>query len=121
MNACRLLQNLCGLKDAGKTWHGFLKKGLIERDWKTSEVGSCLFTKNKIILIVYVDEAILILPNKKLIDTEIKSLQKGYDLTHDGELKDYLGTRFEKKPDGSNELTQPKMIDRVLRVVGLYP
>jgi hypothetical protein len=33
------------------------------------------------------------------------------------ELKD----RFERKPDGSLELTQPKMIDRVLRIVGLDP
>jgi hypothetical protein len=72
-------------------------------------------------LIIYVNDAILISPNKKMIDFEIKSLQKDYDLTDDGELKNYLGTRFEKKPDGSIELTQLKMIERVLRLVGLDP
>jgi hypothetical protein len=120
-NAYKLLRNLYGLKDAGKTWHDFLKKGLVTRGWKASEVDSCLFTKKGIMLIVYVDDAILISPNKQMINFEIKSLQKDYDLTDDGELKDYLGTRFEKKPDGSIELTQPKMIERVLRLVGLDP
>ena len=33
--------------------------------------------------------------DKALIDKEIKSLQRDYDLTDDGELQDYLGTRFE--------------------------
>jgi hypothetical protein len=36
-------------------------------------------------------------------------------------LKDYLGTRFEPHVDGSISLTQPKMIERVLQVVGLNP
>jgi len=70
-------------------------------------------------LVVYVDDAILISPNKSLIDLEIKSLQKDYALTDDGELKDYLGTRFVRQEDGSIELTQPRMIERVLQIVGL--
>jgi hypothetical protein len=44
-NAYKLLRNLYGLKDAGKTWHDFLKKGLVARGWKVSEVDSCLFMK----------------------------------------------------------------------------
>jgi hypothetical protein len=47
-------------------------------------------------LVVYVDDAILISANESLIQSEIASLKKDYDLTDDGELKDYLGTRFEK-------------------------
>eukprot|EP00980_Cylindrotheca_fusiformis_P020590 scaffold7642_cov88-Cylindrotheca_fusiformis.AAC.1 len=41
----KLIQNLYGLKDAGKTWADYLKKGLLQRGWKASEVDSCLFTK----------------------------------------------------------------------------
>jgi hypothetical protein len=42
-------------------------------------------------------------------------------LTDDGELKDYLGTRFTRYPDGSIELSQPRMIKRILSIVGLDP
>jgi hypothetical protein len=120
-NVYKLLWNLYGLKDAGKTWFDFLKKGLLERGWKPSTIDGCLFTKDGILLVVYVDDVILISPHKCLITNEIASLQRDYDLTDDGKLQDYLGTRFVRKTDGSIELSQPKMIERVLRIVGLDP
>jgi hypothetical protein len=95
----KLLKNLYGLKDAGRTWFEFLEKGLHKRGWKSSSIDGCLFT----------------------ICKEIKSLQLDFDLTDDGELEDYLGTRFTRKTDGSIELSQPKMIERVLEIVGLDP
>ena len=115
----KLIQNLYGLKDGGRTWAQFLHKGLIERGWKQSSVDSCLYTKPNIILVLYVDDACLLSPNKSVIDAEIKSLQQQYDLTDDGELQDYLGTRFTKQSDGSILLEQPRMISRILEMVGL--
>ena len=121
LNVYKLLQNLYGLKDAGKTWGDYLKAGLIERGWKPSDIDSCLYTKAGIILIVYVDDAILISPSKPLIQKEISSLHKDYQLTDDGPLKDYLGTRFTRRDDGSVVLTQPHMVNRILQSVGLDP
>jgi len=115
----KLIKNLYELKDAGRTWFEYLRTGLVDRGWKQSEIDTCMFTKRGIILILYVDDGILISPSKVLIDQEVKSLMEGFDLTDDGELKDYLGTRFVKHPDGSIELTQPQMIDRILGIVGL--
>ena len=68
LSVYKLLMNLYGLKDAGKTWFNFLKKGLLERGCKQSEIDSCLFTKDGIFLVIYVDDAILISPHKKPID-----------------------------------------------------
>ena len=45
--------------------------------------------------------------------------KKGCNLTDDGDLKDYLGTRFTKLPEGSIELSQLRMIEHVLQMVGL--
>mmetsp|Transcript_41992 Transcript_41992/g.101184 ORF Transcript_41992/g.101184 Transcript_41992/m.101184 type:complete len:1373 (+) Transcript_41992:2978-7096(+) len=115
----KLLQNLYGLKDAGRTWSQYLHKGLIDRGWKQSNIDSCLYTKQNIILVLYVDDACILSPNKDLINKEIKSLQEQYKLTDDGELQDYLGTRFTKQADGSILLEQPRMINRILEMVGL--
>ncbi|CAJ1954060.1 unnamed protein product [Cylindrotheca closterium] len=119
INVYKLLQNLYGFKDAGRTWSQFLHKGLIDRGWKQSSIDSCLYTKQNIILVLYVDDACLLSPDKNLINREIKSLQEQYNLTDNGELQDYLGTRFTKLPDGSILLEQPQMINRILEMVGL--
>ena len=60
------------------------------------------------------DDAILITPHKSHIDFEINSLQKSFDITDDGELKDYMGTRFTKHKDGSIELYKLHMVSRIL-------
>ena len=64
----KLLMNTYGLKDAGKTWFEFLKKGFLDRGWKQSEIESCLFTEDRIILVIYVDDYIMISPHKAIIN-----------------------------------------------------
>ena len=105
----KLLKNLYGLKDADKTWNDYLKKGLLKRGWVQSNIDKCLYTKHGMLLILYVDDACFIYPHKHKIDAEIKSLQQDYDLTDDSDLKDYLGTRFDRHKDGSVTLTQPRL------------
>jgi hypothetical protein len=115
----QLDRNLYGLKDAGKTWGDFLHSGLISRGWSQSAIDPCLYTKTNIALVLYVDDACLLSPDKNLISSEIRSLQSHYNLTDDGELKDYLGTRFTRHSDGSITLEQPRMVKRILEMVGL--
>ena len=108
----KLLQNLYGLKDAGRTWYLHLKEGLVRRGWKQSDIDSCLFMK---------DNVILISPDLSRIKACVQSLKEDFTLTDDGPLHDYLGTRFIRSKDGSIELTQPRMIQRVLEYVGIDP
>ena len=115
----KLLKNLYGLKDAGRTWNHHLRSGLLQRGWKQSPIDECLFVKKGLILILYVDDACIVSPSTTLIRKEITSLKTDYALTDDGELQDYLGTRFNRHHDGSVTLTQPRMIDRLLTIVGL--
>ena len=61
----KLIKNLYGFKDAGFTWHKFLRKGLLERNWKQSEIYDCLFTKGDILLLLYIDDAILVSKSNK--------------------------------------------------------
>ena len=73
------------------------------------------------LLILYVDDACFISPHEHKIDAEIKLLQQDYDLTDNGDLKDYIGTHFDRHKYGSVTLTQPRMMERVFDIVGLDP
>ena len=117
----KLKKNLYGLKDAGLTWHEHIKKGLVDRGFKPSSVDPCLFTKGKVILILYVDDCVLVSPHEKDIDAVVTSLKEDFNLTdEEGPVRDYLGIRIERIP-GTNKvaLTQPRMIHRCLQLIGL--
>ena len=60
----KLIKNVYGLKDAGRTWNLHLCQGLLKRGWKQSSIDECLFMKKGILLILYVDDACLISPSK---------------------------------------------------------
>ena len=68
---------------------------------------------------LYIDDAMLVSKSNKRIDAEISSLKSSFNLTDEGPLKYYLGTRFDCYDDGSIKLTQPRMTERALKVVGL--
>ena len=80
-----------------------------------------LFIKGTVLLVLYVDDAALFSPNSTAINREIMSLKQSFDLTDEGNLQDYLGTRLTKHPDGRIELQQKKTIDNWLELVGMGP
>ena len=115
----KLKKNLYGSKQAGKVWFRHLLKGLKQRGFKQSRADECVFYKGSTIFVVYVDDGILIGPDANEIDAIIKSLQEDYDLTDEGDLKEYLGIRCDKTRTGGLKLTQPTLIGRILKTVGI--
>ena len=114
----KLRKNLYGLKDAGRTWHEYLRDGLLRRGFKQSQVDPCLFTKGNVLIVMYVDNAVVILPNKDKISAIIRLLQADYILTDDGDLRDYLGVRIIR--DGKKvTMYQPKMTRQCLEVLSM--
>ena len=78
-----------------------------------------MYIKDGVLLIIYVENSCIISHIKDKIQQEAKSLQKDYILTDDGELQDYIGTRFKQRKDISVILTMPRLIDRLVTIVGL--
>ena len=105
----KLQQNLYGLKDGQVTWHEHIKKVLKERGFTTSKVDPCLFIKGSVLLVLYTDDDAFFSPSAQAIDGEIPSLTKAFDLTDEGELQDYLGTRFIHHTDGRMEFATTKI------------
>ena len=117
----KLQKNLYSLKDGQVTWHEHIKTGLLSRGFRQSKVDPCLFIKGTVLLVLYVDDAALFSPNSSAINHEITYLKQSFELTEEGELQDYLGTRLTKHPDSRIELQQKKTIDNCLEMLGMGP
>ena len=119
----KLKKNVYGVKDAGRTWHLHLRKGLVERGFTASKVDPCVFTKGNLILVIYVDDVIAFCPSDDTIDEFISHMQKSKDCTNffledQGQLKDYLGIEIVEKDDKIH-ITQTHLIDKIITSAGL--
>ena len=118
----KLKKSLYGLKQASLNWFEKLKQGLVDRGFTPSEIDPCLYLKEDMVLLTYVDDCIIISPSIKNIDRLVKSMQQGHEnfkLTDEGDVNKFLGIEITKLDDHSFELSQPFLIDRILSFLGL--
>jgi hypothetical protein len=121
-----LLKSLYGLKQAPKTLYDKLSAGLKQRGFAQSKHDACLFLKAGLICVIYVDDTIFAGPNADQIAREIKGLgvskyeaQHKFQLRDEGEVGDFLGIQIVKEGNGTFQLTQTGLIDKVLKSAGL--
>jgi hypothetical protein len=112
-----LIRNLYGARDAGRIWNRYLHDGLIDLGFVQSQVDECCYFRNRTIFLVYVDDGILAGPDKEEIDLIIKQLGEKYKITDEGDITDYLGVNVDKLPDGRVKLSQPHLIDQIIKDV----
>ena len=101
-------------------WYEKLKEGLHDRGFLQSKVDPCIFISKNILVLTYVDDCIILGKDGARIKELIKSLANGeekFDLTDEGEIKNYLGVDFNKNDDGSFELRQPFLIERIIKAL----
>ncbi len=116
----KLTKNIYGLADGSLTWHTRLKKGLMDFRFKQSQVDPCLFFKGVLLFIIYVDDSLVLCPEKADADALIDDLKlRAYILTDEGPLAAYLGLQVEKLPGNSISMKQPAFIDRIIEQCGL--
>ncbi|GFH58525.1 hypothetical protein CTEN210_15001 [Chaetoceros tenuissimus] len=116
----KLKKNLYGLKQASHNWHNLLKAGLIKLGFRQSDYEPCLFLKDGIICVVYVDDTLFFAKDDKIIDNHISKLKKlGFDLTEEGDVTAFLGVEISKDENGVITMTQTGLIDNILALLGL--
>jgi hypothetical protein len=68
------------------------------------------------IVVLYVDDAGIGAANPKDIDQLIEDLRGlGFELKKEGDFTEFLGIQFERRPDGSIELTQRGLIKKIMQ------
>ena len=109
-----------GLKQASYNWHNLLKAGLLKLGFKQSIHEPCLFLKDGILCVVYVDDTLFFAKSDSIIDQHISKLRKlNFDLTEEGEVTQFLGVEIVKDQNGHITMTQTGLIDNVIELLGL--
>ena len=127
----RLKRSLYGLRQSPLNFFLHLKKGLEERGFVQSKFDPCLFSNNKVICLVYVDDCLFFGKESKDIDAIIRDLQEPEDeskekflLNEEDDVAGFLGILFQKETNEKGEiykikLTQTGLIKRILAVTGM--
>ena len=85
-----------------------------------SEVDPCLWYGKDLILVQYVDDCGIAAPKQEIIDKFVEDLRKkGFELTQEGSFSEFLGIKFDKRKDGSIEMTQKGLIKKVLAAANM--
>ena len=116
----QLIKNCYGLKQAAYNWNNLLKSGLISLGFKQSEHDPCLYCKDDVICVIYVDDTLFFSKDPSKVDKVISNLQKlNFELTDEGDVDAFLGIKVEQLEDGTIKMTQPELINRVITTLGL--
>lgn len=110
-------KNIYGQKQAGRVWNKYLHERLLKIGFKQSKVDECIYYRGSTIYALYTDDSILAGPDKEEIDRithELRHKAK-LDITVEGDIQDFLGVNIERQDDGTIKLTQPHLIDAILK------
>ena len=115
-----LEKNLYGTKQAAANWFEMLRDNLMKEGFKQSCIDPCLFLREDMIIVTYVDDCLIFSPSKEKIDKLLERLKQTFNLTDEGEdVKAYLGIKVDKGPDGTITMSQPALIQRILTALDL--
>jgi len=116
----KIHKNIYGQKQAGRVWNQHLVNKLKEVGFVQSKADECVFMNGRSLYVLYTDDSILTGPDPKELDSIIKKMkQVGLDITVEGDISDFLGVNIQKKADGTVHLTQPQLIDSILKELHL--
>jgi len=70
-------------------------------------------------VISYINDCLVFYKNKSVLEELILSLKDKFKLTNEGDLATFLGININKTKHNTLELTQPHLIERIIKAVGL--
>ena len=77
-----------------------------------------VYTRGTNIILLYVDDCILISQTKVEVEQLYKSIEKrGYTMTDEGSVEQYLGIKIDKYNNDSFRVSQPFLIQRIIDAI----
>ena len=119
----KLQRSLYGLRQAAACWFDKLRDGLLELGWTQplANLEPCLFVKDGVICLVYVDDCLFFSKDKDKIRSMISAIEAaGFTLTIEDDVYAFLGVEVKfDRAKGTVSLTQPGLIKKILDLSGL--
>jgi hypothetical protein len=116
----KLRTSLYGLKQSPRNFFHHLRGKLHDVGFTSSSSDPCLFISDKVIALVYVDETLFFSPKQEYIDELLLKLEaKCLDPNIEEDVAGFLRVHVGKNLNGSIELTQVGLTDRIIGVLGL--
>jgi hypothetical protein len=120
----RLTKSVYGLRQAPSNFFRTLKEGLEARGFEQlKSLDPCLFRSTDVICLCYVDDCLFFSKSEDAIDRVIDELRRplptAFQLNVEDSVAGFLGILLEEQSDGSIELKQTGLIDRIVKVMGL--
>ena len=94
-------------------------KELTAMGFKQGLVDPCLFFRNGIVLVIYIDDCLIFTPEKQRADNFIKELEKRFTIEEEGDITNYLGINITTPDADTIQMVQPAMINRIIDTLGL--
>jgi hypothetical protein len=84
--------------------------------FRSEHLDECVFYHGSAVYILYTDDLILAGPNEDELNNIIDRIKSaGLDITEEGDLADFLGINIERGSDNAYHLSQPQLIDQIIR------
>ncbi|GBN73280.1 Retrovirus-related Pol polyprotein from transposon TNT 1-94 [Araneus ventricosus] len=117
---CRLKKAIYGLHQSGRQWFLEMDNVLKELNFLKLEWCNCVYMhKNKLILLLYVDDIILFAKNRKDLELGIDLLKRHFELKVLGKTRKHLGIEF-MEVDGKLFIHQNSYIDKVCNLYSKF-
>ena len=124
MHALKLIRNVYGQKQASRVWNQYMDKGMRDIGFTPSAFDPCLYYRGSVLFLVYIDDCIVFGPTAGAIDQVVKDLHSSsqqFTVDDQGDVGDFLGIQIKKRDDGSVHLSQPQLIDSIIKDLHLQP
>ena len=123
-HALKLIRNVYGQKQAGRIWNKFMDKGMRDIGFTPRKFDPCLYYRGPVLFLVYIDDCIVFRPDARAIDqvvADLRSCSQQFTVDDQGDVGDFLGIQIQRQADGSIHLSQPQLIDSIIKDLHLQP
>ena len=91
-------------------------KGILDLGFEQTEIDQCVFKKENVIILIYVDDCIINSRTKEGLDKTMAAIKENFTITDEGKIEGYLGIQIDHEP-GFLRMSQPNLINRIIEAI----
>jgi len=116
----KLKKSIYGLRQSPRNWFNHHKQALENCGFVASAHDPCLFISDDVIAISFVDDCLFFAPDASSIDAKIAMIRaQDMELDVEDDAAGFLGVDIARCDDGTIEMTQNGLIERIIETAGI--